>query len=269
MTTTRWGADLIDRLGAEALNSAAVNHPYLQAMRTGDFPDVELALKDFALQYGLYSTRFAHYLSAVIEHLTSAEHKRILQANLAEEIGNSHDIDLPPDVLDSVAGQPHASLFQRFQASVGVSASDKPDTTASLAEQQPGALWSQRFLTLCETNQCVGIGAIGIGTELIVSSIYNQILEGLKSHTQLTMQQRVFFDLHSQCDDEHAAQITLITKDLAQDELSSEQIEHGVQMAINLRTEFWDTMLTRARSMADPSSSTLASSSGLGYQTSL
>lgn len=43
----------IDRLSAEALTSKAVNHPYLRAMREGDLPNMDLAIKDFAFQYGL------------------------------------------------------------------------------------------------------------------------------------------------------------------------------------------------------------------------
>lgn len=265
MNRHRFGAAFIKRVSDEVLDSTAINHPYLQAMRKGDFPNVNFAFKDFAFQYGLYNTQFVRYLSAVIENFHNAKHKQILQSNLAEEKGNIHHIELPPDVLASVEKQSHAQLFCRFQEALGVDA----EFCKTVSECKIGLLWSQQFLRLCEMNECVGVGAIGIGTELIVSNIYNQILEGLKAHSNLTMTQRVFFDLHSKCDDEHAAQMLLITEDLAKDQKACEQIEYGVNMAVNMRTVFWDKMLERAQNFPASVSPATEKLSDIGYQTSL
>ena len=241
-------ASFIKRISTEALNSTAVNHPYLRALSDGNLPNIDLAFKDFAFHYGLYSSKFVHYLSAVINNLSNTEHQKILQSNLNEEHGDTHDVELPPDVLASVVGQPHSRLYYRFQEAIGVDA----EYRANNSQSQTVLLWRQQFSQLCELNECVGIGAIGIGTELIVSSIYNQLLEGLKAHTDLTMTQRVFFDLHSECDQEHAAQMLLIAEDLAQSPSACEQIEYGVKMAINMRTMFWDKMLERAQNLPVP-----------------
>ena len=114
-------------------------------------------------------------------------------------------------------------------------------------------------------NECVGVGAIGIGTELIVSRIYNQILDGLKTYSNLTMTQRVFFDLHSQCDEKHAAQVLFIAKELAQDHTACEQIEYGAKMAIKLRIAFWDKMLERAHVLPAATTLTTEKLSAIGY----
>lgn len=245
----RLGASFINAMGAEALDSAAVDHPYLQAMRGGDFPNLESALRDFAFQYGLYSANFTRYVSAVIRGLSDDRHKEILRSNLAEEHGETHDIELPPDVLASVVGQPHTRLYRRFQEALGLDVDSIEPTS-----QCPGLVWSQQFLELCETDECVGIGAIGMGTELIVSRIYDQILEGLKMHSDLTATERVFFDLHCECDDKHAAEILSITEDLSQDQANCERVEHGIRSALRLRAEFWDRMLERARKFPAPAS---------------
>ena len=254
MDAQNLGADFIKRISTEALDSAAVNHPYLRAVAEGDLPDMNLAFKDFAFQYGLYSARFTDYVAAVIDNLEDAEHRQILQINLEEEQGIVGDIDLPPEVLTSVVGQPHVALFRRFQEALGVDENYR----RTAAQCQTGLFWSQQFLQLCEMNQCVGVGAIGLGTELIVSRIYHQILEGLEKHSDLEMEQYVFFNLHSECDEEHAAQIATIAESLAQDAIACEQIEYGVKMAINMRVIFWDKMLERARSF-----STAAESGGV------
>jgi len=240
----RLGAAFTAPVSAEALQSAAVDHPYLRAMRHGDFPDVRFALRDFAIQYGLYSAKFADYVSAVIANLSHDKHKEILSGNLAEEKGDTHGIELPPDVMSSVDGVPHPILYRRFQEALGIDLENVEST-----ENCPGAEWSQRFLALCETNEHVGAGAIGIGTEYIVAKIFDQTLDGLKTHTELSRVERVFFDLHSVCDDKHAAEMLTITEDLALDQKSCDEIQFGVSEAIRLRSEFWDRLLERANSV--------------------
>ena len=242
MSTTNIGNAFIKRISEQALSSAAINHPYLTAISKGEFGDMQAAFQDFAYQYGLYSKHFTRYLTAVIDNLSEPNHKNILLENLQEEQGNAHDVDLPPEVLLSVLGQPHCVLFKRFQQALSV------DEHYALQHGpcQTGLFWSKHFLHLCQENQYIGLGAIGIGTELIVSRIYEQILMGLEHHSGLSQSERVFFDLHSGCDDEHAAQILAITEELASSQSICEQIEYGTKMALNMRIMFWDKMLERA-----------------------
>lgn len=261
MNRYRLGAEFVKYISADALTSTAVNHPYLQALRTGDFPDTDLAFKDFAFQYGLYSTAFTRYVSAVIDNLSNAEHKQILLSNLAEEQGATHNIELPPDVLASIIGQPHIRLFRRFQEALGVNSG----YYKTAQKCQTSLMWSRQFLQLCQKNEYVGVGAIGIGTELIVSRIYNHILEGLKAHSQLTLTQRVFFDLHSECDEQHGAQMLSIAEDLATDRSACEHIEYGARRAIELRVAFWDTMLERANRFPISTSSATENVSTVEY----
>ncbi len=243
MTIDSSSTAFVRHLKTKALNSAAVKHPYIHALHRGDLPDMKAAFKDFAFQYGLYSRHFVEYLSAVIGQLSSAVHKQTLQHNLAEETGNAHDADLPPHILASVDGKTHSYLYMRFQDAIGADKHYRETTPPCKTAE----LWSAQFLQLCQTNEYVGIGAIGIGTELLVSEIYSQLLEGLKVHSELSIEQRVFFDLHAECDQEHANQMLQITEDLAQNQAAREQIEFGVNMALQLRILFWDKMLERAR----------------------
>ncbi len=251
----------IDNVCAQAFDSAAVNHSYLRALNMGDFPNVDLALQDFAFQYGLYSGKFTEYVSAVIGNLSDAQHQRILRANLAEERGETDDVDLPPDVLASIAGRPHSLLYQRFQQALGVDARYVKTAQRCVASES----WGRQFLDLCQANECVGVGAIGIGTELIVSRIYDQILGGLKRHSSLSISERVFFDLHAHCDEAHAAQLLTIAKELAVDSASCEQIEYGAKKAIELRAAFWDEMLVRAQNFPAPDASIAEKAAALAH----
>ncbi|MDM3870199.1 iron-containing redox enzyme family protein [Porticoccus sp. W117] len=246
--TDDFGEAFIQRLQTEALESLAVKHPYLQAIANGDFANMESALKDFACQYGHYTARFTQYVSAVISNACHEAHKAILTENLEEELGNAHDVDLPPEILATIADEPHTRLFKRFQKAIGVDERYSRQTPSCDA----GSDWAKQFLQLCGTNQYVGIGAIGIGTEFIVSAIYRQILQGITEYTSLQPEQHVFFDLHSECDDEHAEQITRITTDLLNEPGAAEQIEYGARQALALRTAFWDAMLERSQQVSHP-----------------
>jgi len=234
--------DCIDRIARDALNSAAVDHRYLDALQNGALPNMRLALQDFAFQYGFYNSRFVEYVTAVIENASTEKHRKILAGNVAEEKGGVHEPGHPDKRFAGVSGVPHSELYNRFQIALGID--DEYRSAASPAETV--LLWRQQFLALCQLNEYVGIGAIGIGTELLVSEIYSKLLAAIKSHTALSAEQYIFFDLHSVCDKEHASQILLISKDLAVNRQACEQIEYGAKMAVQMRLIFWDKMYERA-----------------------
>lgn len=133
--------DFIKHLCCRALASSAVNHPYLDAFRNGEFADMNFAIRDFAYNYGLYSIHFVRYLTAVINHLSSNKHKKILQSNLAEESGAHHDAGLPADVLASIERQSHIQLYNRFQNAVGADVTPVRSDSATTSDLQ----WSQQF----------------------------------------------------------------------------------------------------------------------------
>ena len=232
----------INRMCDDVLTSSVVRHPYLVSLSEGSLPNLDYALEDFAYQYGVYSSMFPCYLSALIENLQNSGHQSTLLENLMEEQGNLHEVDLPEEIQKSIAGVPHTELYQRFQAALGID----DDYRSTNEISQTALLWSHQFHELCKVDECVGIGAIGIGTELIVSAVYQHILECLTSHTDLTQSQYIFFELHTRCDDGHAEQLISIAKELAQDNSACERIEYGARMALQMRGLFWDKMLERA-----------------------
>lgn len=232
----------IAELNDYALSSRAVRHPYIDSLVEGGFSNMDFALKDFSYQYGIYSSKFIVYIMAVYNRLESFDHKVIIEENLQEEKGQSnHDLDLPSELIASVTGVPHSKLYSDFRASIGGSEGvDLP--VSSCAE-----LWSEQFLKLCEQKSTVGIGAIGFGTERIVSEIYSQILKSLKRFTSLSRSEMVFFELHSKCDEEHAAQLEVIAGQLASTPEKRLEVEYGMRAALSLREMFWDKMNLRAQ----------------------
>lgn len=229
----------------EAMGHRAVNHPYLQRLAKGEFKNMPAVLKDFAGQYGAYSAWFPRYLTGVISKLENAEHRTLLLDNLAEEAGHLHAEDIAEigklGIAESwVQGIPHPQLFRRFQDAMGVDASAQPDIEVQI--------WRESFLCLIQQgNAAEAVGAIGIGTESVVKHIYRFIIEAIQKHTDLSLEQYVFFPLHTEVDDEHGLILLNIAGEMAShNSHSAHSLRKGMLKALNLRAAYWDDMLLRA-----------------------
>ena len=240
------GAMFIDDLIERALSSEAVAHPYLVNLREGTLPDVAQALKDFAFQYSCYSSGFVNYVDAVIECLSNDRHKKVLYGNLAEENGEPEPSHVSSGLIADVEGIPHSMLFRRFQESLGIDDEYRENTDFCVSVID----WRGQFLKLCKQDECVAVGALGIGTELLVSNIYSDILQAIKMYTGIQPKDYAFFSLHSECDDEHAEDLIKIAKDLATNDESCKKIAFGVESAIEMRLCFWQEMNERALTMS-------------------
>jgi pyrroloquinoline quinone (PQQ) biosynthesis protein C len=225
----------VDALCADARAHPAVNHPYLQRLASGDLPDVPAAIRDYCHQYFFYSGGFTRYLEAAINGLQSPAHREVLRQNLAEERGEADPAN--------PQGLPHTVLFQRFRRAAGVSPAFEAETPPSTTV----CVWRDLFLQKCQSAQPgVGVGAIGIGTELVVSSIYRYLYEAVTRHTALSAEDCLFLTLHLDCDDQHAEALRQVSVELAAEPGLREALRFGALSSLNLRQAFWDVMLARA-----------------------
>jgi pyrroloquinoline quinone (PQQ) biosynthesis protein C len=224
----------------------AVHHPYLQALARGDLPNPQAALVDFAIQYQGYTSWFPKYLHCVLPKLTCERHRGYFAENLAEEKGH-----LDAETIQQlealgipaawVQGIPHPDLFRRFQASLGVH--------AGVHQLCPAALeWRHDFHSMLQScSAAEAIGAMGLGTESIVKHIYRYITKAIQRHTSVDRKDYVFFELHSEVDEEHAELMLRVADDLVeQSPASIEQIQRGMIKALDLRAAFWESMYDRA-----------------------
>lgn len=230
----------------EALNHRAINHPYLMALKNGEFKNMDAVLKDFALQYGAYSSWFPRYLTGVISKLESPEHREHLLDNLAEESGHLHDDDI--EAIEAIGikeewvqGIAHPKLFRRFQDAMGI---DREQPIGIEVE-----IWRESFLSLIQDGSSVeAVGAIGLGTETIVKFVYRHLIDAIEKHTKLSLQDYVFFPLHTEVDDAHGLILLRIAKELAKEsEGANMELRKGMLKALNLRAAYWDNMYERAK----------------------
>jgi pyrroloquinoline quinone (PQQ) biosynthesis protein C len=236
--------EFVDTLAASALRHRAVHHPYLQGFRDGTFSDTRWALRDFAKQYSGYSQAFPQYLTAVASRLTIPWQRKALMQNLLEESGDygAEDLAQLAEIgvrSEWVVGIPHPQLFARFARALGV------DTTG--VEHQMVGRWRDMFLsTLTNGSPAEAVGALGLGTENIVSTIYQPFVSACAQLTNLEPKDTVFFPLHTGIDDEHQETLQRIATDFAQTPEGRVGLHRGMTKALVSRAAFWDWMLERA-----------------------
>jgi pyrroloquinoline quinone (PQQ) biosynthesis protein C len=203
-------AQYVDDLAQIALQHRAVNHPYLHAMETGAFPSLHGALADFAQHYHGYSAHFPRYLTALISKLENPDHRKALLENLMEESGQYEEEELlelkecgvQPEWITGFA---HPELFKRFRNAIGVGDS------AADHDHIEVVCWREQFLAILNTGSAAeALGALGLGTETIVQTIYQPFVAAINQLGSLKPEDAVFFPLHTAVDDHHQATLKAI-----------------------------------------------------------
>lgn len=249
----------IKDLVEESITHRAVHHPYLKALGSGDLPDVDWALRDFARHYYGYSLHFPRYLTTVISKLETPAHRTSLLQNLTEESG-IYDEDEYAELAAIgverawIEGVPHPQLFKRFREAVGITAPHDPaDEAIELV------CWRESFLaTLTYGSAAEALGALGLGTEAIVSTIYLPFVAAI-GQTSLAPRDTVFFPLHTAVDDHHQQALEEISLAFAETAEGKGDLRRGMIKALSLRSSFWDWLHERALTCGAPRELVLAS----------
>lgn len=235
----------LQRVSQEARNHRAVHHPYLRALASDSLSDSLWALKDFARHYHGYSAYFPRYLRSTIDQLSAPGHREALTENLTEESGQYPEDDLRAlrqagISAEWIVGVPHPELFRRFAHALGVEPTDA-DTTAMEV-----ICWREMFLgILAEGSPAQSVGALGLGTEGVVSTMYRYFLPALQ-RLGLNPRDTVFFPLHTMVDDHHQATLLDIAGHYARTPEGRHELEKGMNKALCLRAGFWDWLHARA-----------------------
>ena len=235
----------LQELEREAIRHEAVRHPYLRALAEGTLPDPRRALQDFARSYEGYSAWFPRFLDAVESRLPD-ELRSVLDENKAEESG-SYDEETLRELEGAglrrewVVGIPHPELFRSFQRGLGV----EPD--AMVDPSSPVARWREGLLQLLQTDHpAAAVGALGLGTELVVSRMYETVLRGVDRFGAIHPEDRTFLVLHALVDEAHAASLLELAARYSTDGEGRAALARGMRTALDLRAEYWDEQLERA-----------------------
>jgi mannose-6-phosphate isomerase-like protein (cupin superfamily)/pyrroloquinoline quinone (PQQ) biosynthesis protein C len=201
-------------------NHALWQNPLLKMMEQG-----ELNFTDFQFifsQYYLYSKNFTRLLAAVMVNCESDYYRSKLSENLWEE-GGGIDIE-----------KRHAQIFRTF-----LHDHLKIKSLDSIEYKDYTYSFANNYLHLVLYGKPLeASAALSLGTEGIVVRLYTLFIKGLLQ-AGLTSEQLHFFNLHVECDDEHAATLQEMMLSYMNEENWFERCSVAIKRALDLRDEFF------------------------------
>lgn len=196
---------------------------FLVRCRQGEVSVEELKL--FLVQQGIYSSYFTRYLCALMANLPSNGQVLKLAENLCEELGLTGD-----------SPTPHSIIYRDMLSHFGL----------SLEGARP-LLGTRRLIDTmfdhCRDPKVArGLGALCLGAEALVPSIYSDLLKGFKS-AGIPDKAVEFFKIHVECDDGHSDTMRDIMVELAR--INPDQIAMMLSAGnalVDARIDFFDSI---------------------------
>lgn len=219
---------VIAREGLRELELFQSEHPIwdcrlIRACRAGLFTKEDF--KHIFSQYYRYSKNFTRYLTALMTNCESDYYRSRLSENLWEEGGGAE------------ADKRHAELFRRFlREALDVD----PDTIEyrSFAND-----FFHRYLAFCRDSSALAASAfLSVGTEGAIGRLYAYFCEGLMK-AGVPEEQLHFFQLHMECDDEHAVTLAELMQSFSNEPGWFEQCKTAINHALSIRRQFLDDAL--------------------------
>ena len=155
-----------------------------------------------------------------------------------EELEELAEIGVEKEWVDGV---PHPLLFRRFCQAAGV------EDSGSETDSVEVICWREMFLAVLSGGSTAeALGALGLGTENVVSTMYQHFLPALEV-LDVPPSETVFFPLHAAVDDHHQETLMDISRHYAGTEAGRTDLLKGMRKALALRAGFWDWMYLRAQ----------------------
>jgi pyrroloquinoline quinone (PQQ) biosynthesis protein C len=131
----------------------------------------------------------------------------------------------------------HPALFRRFLRALGISPAmveatrPLPETTNMI----------ETYQQVCrEAHWLEAMGAMGPGTECVVSQLYKPIEDGLKASGVLTSEDYIFWTVHIVCDDGHGQNIIDAMAPFASNPENAAMVARGARRVLEARRRWFD-----------------------------
>ena len=218
--------DLFDNFLADLYIHPIFKHNWLTNLNKLSDQSFLMTFRDYICSAKIYGKNFPSYVENAIAVSTSQRLIAALRENLYEELGSGDHL-------------PHAQLYQMMADELDVGSYKSPlgpnplaSVTERLIREKLGG--HEKFVTL---------GALIIGSEWAVPRLYSPILERIKACTTVDLPSSThFFELHVQCDAEHAELGILGLLDEVKSDSHFMQVRFGAISALNLRLAAFDAL---------------------------
>lgn len=198
-------------------------HPFLERCRSGELSLQEVQI--LAVQMYKFSKEFNRILAGIVSCCPDEEAQWVILDNLFDEMGRGD------------SSQAHTELFRQFTRAIGISDDElercvtQPETQA-LIDTYLGLAHHYGYLS--------ALGAVCFASEGIVHSLYSQLYQGIQGSAPLTKQALIFFEVHIDVDDGHAANLAALIDPRIQNESQAIDIHRAILEAMDSRVQFFD-----------------------------
>ena len=198
-------------------------HPFLQRCRSSTLTLSEV--KILAIQMYKFSKQFNRILASIVTCCLDEQAQWVILDNLFDEMGRGD------------TSQAHPELFRHFTRAIGIS-----DAELEAAETFPETqLLIDTYLSLAQDyGYLSALGAVCYASEGIVRSLYTQLYIGIQGASPLSKDQLIFFDVHMDVDDSHAAKLAALINPRIQDASEAVDIHRAILEAMDARAQFFD-----------------------------
>jgi len=173
-------------------------------------------------QYYYLSKNFTRLISAAIVNCENEYFRAKLSENLWEEAGEE-EIE-----------HRHSVLFEKFLSdTLGLG------DLNSVKSESYTELFFEKYLSQCSSKDTLCVAAmLSLGSEGIVSRLYKFFKKGLLS-VGIKDESLLFFNLHIDCDDDHAEVLEQLMLSFCHEEGWYERCARSVKYILNIRDEFF------------------------------
>ena len=217
----------LHELNKELGSHRAVNHPFLHKIK--DLNTEQLRI--FASQFYLYVRMFPRLMGAVVYTVPDETARLPLILNLINECGGLKYLER----MDN--SHTHPALFRVFTRALGIKDADLEKTAPLPSTKKFIEKYEQLYL---HSPFLKAMGAVGPGTECIVSKMYVPILDGLRAQKKFSKEDLYFFELHLPIDKEHCDMIVTALAPYMDDKKNQQLVREAAEEALAAREAFWD-----------------------------
>lgn len=197
-------------------------HDFLHRCRTGNLFLLDVQI--LAVQMYKFSKEFNRILASILSCCRDESAQLVILENLFDEMGQG-DIN-----------QSHPELFRRFTRELGID----DDTLANLPTAPETHALIETYLRIPhQYGYLAALGAVCYASEGIVSSLYTQLYKGIVGAAPLTRESLIFFEVHIDVDDSHAAKLAAVIEPrITSDE--DIKVKLAIAEAMDARVQFFN-----------------------------
>ncbi|MDJ0734836.1 MAG: iron-containing redox enzyme family protein [Nostocaceae cyanobacterium] len=211
-----------DSLRSITQNHPLWNHLFLQRCRNSELSLQEIRI--LAVQMYNFCKNFNRILASILSCCPDENAQIVILENLYDEMGQGN------------LNKSHPELFRRFTRALGM---DDETLAAQIVTPETRTLINTYLQIPHKYGYLAAVAAVCYASEGIVSSLYSQLYKGINDAASLSKDSLIFFELHIDIDDSHAANLAAVIESTILTPEAENNIKQAITEVMDARLQFF------------------------------